>query len=56
MADVTRMPSNSFGYVPTPALVAPIEDVVKEDGLRRVDRIDPSADPVAQHNYRWKDR
>jgi 6-hydroxynicotinate reductase len=25
MADVTRMPSNSFGYVPTPALVAPIE-------------------------------
>lgn len=25
MADVTRMPSNSFGYVPTPAIVAPIE-------------------------------
>jgi hypothetical protein len=25
MADVTEMPSNSFGYVPTPALVAPIE-------------------------------
>jgi 6-hydroxynicotinate reductase len=25
MADVTQMPSNSFGYVPTPALVAPIE-------------------------------
>jgi hypothetical protein len=25
MVDVTRMPSNSFGYVPTPALVAPIE-------------------------------
>ncbi len=25
MADVTRMPKNSFGYVPTPALVAPIE-------------------------------
>ena len=25
MADVTRMPENSFGYVPTPALVAPIE-------------------------------
>ncbi len=25
MADVTHMPSNSFGYVPTPALVAPIE-------------------------------
>jgi 6-hydroxynicotinate reductase len=25
MADVLRMPDNSFGYVPTPALVAPIE-------------------------------
>jgi hypothetical protein len=25
MVDVTTMPENSFGYVPTPALVAPIE-------------------------------
>jgi hypothetical protein len=25
MVDVLRMPDNSFGYVPTPALVAPIE-------------------------------
>ncbi|MBN7784573.1 hypothetical protein JYP51_06550 [Ponticoccus gilvus] len=25
MADVTQMPRNAFGYVPTPALVAPIE-------------------------------
>jgi len=25
MVDVARMPENSFGYVPTPALVAPIE-------------------------------
>ena len=25
MVDVTRVPSNAFGYVPTPALVAPIE-------------------------------
>ncbi len=25
MVDVTRMPRNAFGYVPTPALVAPIE-------------------------------
>ncbi len=25
MADVTRLPQNAFGYVPTPALVAPIE-------------------------------
>jgi hypothetical protein len=25
MVDVTRMPANAFGYVPTPAIVAPIE-------------------------------
>jgi hypothetical protein len=25
MADVSRMPESAFGYVPTPALVAPIE-------------------------------
>jgi hypothetical protein len=25
MVDVARMPENAFGYVPTPALVAPIE-------------------------------
>lgn len=25
MVDVTRMPANAFGYVPTPALVAPLE-------------------------------
>lgn len=31
MADVTRMPDNSFGYVPTPALVAPIEFSMPRD-------------------------
>ena len=29
MADVTRMPRNAFGHVPTPALVAPIEFTLK---------------------------
>lgn len=29
MSDVTLMPSNAFGYVPTPALVAPIEFTVR---------------------------
>jgi 6-hydroxynicotinate reductase len=29
MVDVTRMPCNAFGYVPTPALVAPIEFTLK---------------------------
>jgi 6-hydroxynicotinate reductase len=32
MVDVTRLPMNAFGYVPTPALVAPIEfTLTKED-------------------------
>lgn len=31
MADVTRMPDNAFGYVPTPALVAPIEFTLRRD-------------------------
>lgn len=29
MVDVTRMPENAFGYVPTPALVAPMEFTLK---------------------------
>ncbi len=29
MVDVVRMPENAFGYVPTPALVAPIEFTLK---------------------------
>ena len=29
MVDVSRMPRNAFGYVPTPALVAPIEFTLK---------------------------
>lgn len=31
MVDVLDMPSNSFGYVPTPALVAPIEFTLRHD-------------------------
>jgi hypothetical protein len=31
MSDVTRMPRNAFGYVPTPAIVAPIEFTVPRD-------------------------
>ena len=30
MIDVSRMPENAFGYVPTPALVAPIEFTLKK--------------------------
>lgn len=31
MVDITRMPENSFGYVPTPAIVAPIEFTLSKD-------------------------
>ncbi|ANK80270.1 MAG: 6-hydroxynicotinate reductase [Rhizobiales bacterium NRL2] len=31
MVDVTAMPANSFGYVPTPAIVAPIEFTLRLD-------------------------
>ncbi len=31
MVDVARMPEKSFGYVPTPALVAPIEFTLRAD-------------------------
>ena len=31
MVDVTRMPDKSFGYVPTPAIVAPIEFTLRLD-------------------------
>nr|WP_323777124.1 6-hydroxynicotinate reductase [Amylibacter sp.] len=49
MADVTQMPSNAFGYVPTPALVAPIEFTMRRsdyialggyvDEIRNVDDV-----------------
>ena len=49
MVDVMDMPSNSFGYVPTPALVAPIEFTLRVsdyaalgghlDQMRRVEDI-----------------
>jgi len=36
MVDVTRLPDNSFGYVPTPALVAPIEFTMRRDLYERL--------------------
>lgn len=48
MVDVTRMPKNSFGYVPTPALVAPVEFTMKLDDYKalggHMDHITPVAD------------
>jgi len=36
MADVTLMPRNAFGYVPTPALVAPIEFTLRRSDYERL--------------------
>jgi hypothetical protein len=48
MADVTRMPENAFGYVPTPALVAPIEFTMRREDYQalggHMDHVMPIAD------------
>lgn len=36
LVDVNQMPDNSFGWVPTPALVAPIEFTVRRDLYERI--------------------
>jgi hypothetical protein len=36
MVDVTGMPRNAFGYVPTPALVAPLEFTLRRDDYARM--------------------
>ena len=36
MVDVMRVPDNAFGYVPTPALVAPIEFTLRRDDYVRL--------------------
>ena len=36
MVDVSRVPANGFGYVPTPALVAPIEFTLRLDDYARL--------------------
>jgi hypothetical protein len=36
MVDVTRVPANAFGYVPTPALVAPIEFTMRREDYARL--------------------
>ena len=36
LVDVTRLPENAFGYVPTPAIVAPIEFTVSTADYERL--------------------
>ena len=51
MVDVTRMPANSFGYVPTPALVAPVEFSMRLSDYQalggHLDHVTPLADALA---------
>ena len=55
MVDVTRLPENAFGYVPTPALVAPIEFTMPLAQYAAMggymDHVRPAAslDPAAPH-------
>lgn len=56
MCDVTRMPANSFGYVPTPAIVAPIEFTMSRADYLALGghegAIRPVADVLARGGYR----
>ncbi len=62
MVDVTRLPENAFGYVPTPALVAPIEFTLRLDDylalgghgdhVRRLGDVVSDVHPAA---HRWHD-
>ncbi len=56
MVDVTEMPANSFGYVPTPALVAPIEFTLRRSDYEalggHVDAIQPVEAVVKPNGYR----
>jgi hypothetical protein len=51
MVDVSRVPANAFGYVPTPALVAPIEFTMSRDDYARLgghmDEVRPIATVLA---------
>ena len=48
MVDVTRMPERSFGYVPTPALVAPIEFTMALDDYQRLGGHIASVRPIEE--------
>ena len=59
MSDVAKMPENSFGYVPTPALVAPIEFTMSLEGYRalggHVDHIIDLDEAIEANSGKQKD-
>jgi hypothetical protein len=56
MADVTRLPANAFGYVPTPALVAPIEFTMRREDYQalggHMDEVRRLTDVIASEGAR----
>ena len=56
MVDVLRMPANSFGHVPTPAIVAPIEFTLRLDDYAalggHMDRVRPIGEVAAADRKR----
>jgi hypothetical protein len=56
MVDVMRMPERSFGWVPTPAIVAPIEFTLRLADYAslggHMDRVRPLADVLARERHR----
>ena len=52
MVDVTLLPDNAFGYVPTPAIVAPIEFTMRLDDYAalggHIDHVRPVTEILAQ--------
>jgi hypothetical protein len=56
MCDVTKMPANSFGMVPTPAIVAPIEFTMRRDVYAalggHMDRVRTVDDVLARERHR----
>ena len=59
MADVTRMPEQAFGYVPTPALVAPIEFTMRRSDYQalggHMDHVMPIGEAVKGMTGRQND-
>ncbi len=60
MVDVVRMPENAFGYVPTPALVAPIEFTLKLEDYAslggHMDHVRPLSSLVSERRILRADR
>ena len=58
MVDVARTPDNSFGYVPTPAIVAPLEFTVPRDDYRALgghDSVVRSITDILEHGGEYGD-